>query len=179
LSDPILVRRAKDRDARALEALCTRHAPRVERLARHLLRDPEDARDAAQEALAKLCVRLKQFRGESQFSTWLHRLVVNTCRDVAERQRSRTHEALEDDERVAVDADPVHEAGMAELREELRAELAALNHQHAQVVVLKDALGYSFEEIAAAAGMPVGTAKCYAHRGRNRLRERLGRREVA
>jgi RNA polymerase sigma-70 factor (ECF subfamily) len=104
---------------------------------------------------------------------------VNTCRDVAERQRSRAHEALEADERVAVDADPVHEVGMAELREELRAELAALNHQHAQVVVLKDALGYSFEEIAAAAGMPVGTAKCYAHRGRNRLRERLGRREVA
>src|SRR2546430_17526840 len=82
LSDPILVKRAKDGDARALEALCERHAPKVERLARHLLRDPEDARDASQEALAKLCVRLKQFRGESQFSTWLHRLVVNTCRDV-------------------------------------------------------------------------------------------------
>src|SRR5881392_4091305 len=87
LSDPILVKRAKDGDTRALEALCERHAPRVESLARHLLRDPEDARDAAQEALAKLCVRLRQFRGEAQFSTWLHRLVVNTCRDVAERQR--------------------------------------------------------------------------------------------
>ena len=76
LSDPILVTRAKDGDAAALEALCARHAPRVERLARHLIRDPEDARDAAQESLAKLCVRLRQFRGESQFSTWLHRLVV-------------------------------------------------------------------------------------------------------
>ena len=41
------------------------------------------------------------------------------------------------------------------------------------MIVLKDALGYSFEEIAGAAGMPVGTAKCHAHRGRNRLRERL------
>jgi RNA polymerase sigma-70 factor, ECF subfamily len=66
LSDAILVTRAKAGDARALEALCVRHAPRVERLARHLLRDPEDARDAAQEALAKLCVRLRQFRGEAQ-----------------------------------------------------------------------------------------------------------------
>src|ERR671927_403971 len=93
LSDPILVRRAKDGDALALEALCERHAPRVEKLAAHLLRDREDARDAAQEALAKLCVRLKQFRGESQFSTWLHRLVVNTCRDLA--QRRRTWEPLE------------------------------------------------------------------------------------
>ena len=72
LSDPILVKRAKDGDTRALEALCERHAPRVEKLAAHLLRDPEDARDASQEALAKLCTRIKQFRGESQFSTWLH-----------------------------------------------------------------------------------------------------------
>ena len=76
LSDPILVRRAKDGDPRALEALCERHAPRVEKLAGHLLRDREDARDAAQESLAKLCVRIRQFRGESQFSTWLHRLVA-------------------------------------------------------------------------------------------------------
>ena len=82
LSDPILVKRAKDGDARALDALCERHAPKVERLAHHLLRDREDARDAAQDALAKLCVKLPQFRGESSFSTWLHRLTVNACRDV-------------------------------------------------------------------------------------------------
>ena len=73
--DPILVQRAKDGDREALEALLTRHAPKVERLARQVLRDPDDASDAAQEALAKVCVRLKQFRGGSQFSTWLHRLV--------------------------------------------------------------------------------------------------------
>jgi RNA polymerase sigma-70 factor, ECF subfamily len=179
LSDAILVRRAKDGDACALDALCVRHAPRVERLARHLLGDPEDARDASQEALAKLCVRLKQFRGESLFSTWLHRLVVNTCRDVAERQRARAHEPLEDDSRAAPDGDPEHEAGNSELRRELCFELAGLSPEQARVVVLKDALGYSFEQIAEAAGMPVGTAKCYAHRGRNRLRERLGEREVA
>ena len=47
------------------------------------------------------------------------------------------------------------------------------------MIVLKDALGYTFEEIAAAAGMPVGTAKCHAHRGRTRLRERLEHRDVA
>jgi len=173
LSDPVLVRRAKDGDQRALEALCARHAAKVERLARHLLRDPEDARDASQEALAKLCVRLKQFRGESQFSTWLHRLVVNTCRDVAERQRARTHEPLEQDRRHALDGDPEREAGISELRRELCSSLAGINRHQAQVVVLKDALGYSFEEIAAASGMPVGTAKCYAHRARNTLRAKL------
>jgi RNA polymerase sigma-70 factor, ECF subfamily len=172
LSDPVLVTRAKDGDRLALEALCARHAPRVERLALHLLRDPEDARDAAQEALAKVCVRLKQFRGESRFSTWLHRLVVNTCRDAAERRSSRTHDELPDDV-PASDGDPATEARVSELRRELCASLAAISPVQAQVVVLKDAMGYSFEEIAGATDMPVGTAKCHAHRGRNRLREQL------
>src|SRR5919201_5335724 len=115
LSDPILVRRAKDGDRRALEALCERHAPKVERLAQHLLADPEDARHAAPEALAKLCTKLRQFRGESQFSTWLHRLVVNTCRDVYERQRLRRCEPLVEDTRVASDHDPARAAALAEL----------------------------------------------------------------
>ena len=173
LSDPILVRRAKDGDGRALAELCERHAARVERLARHLLEDPEDARDAAQEALAKLCVRLRQFRGDSQFSTWLHRLVVNTCRDVAQRQHVRRCEPLEDDGRSASDGDPAREAALSELRADLGSCLAGISADQARVVVLKDALGFSFEEIASASGMPVGTAKCYAHRGRSRLRAAL------
>src|SRR5918995_4618344 len=173
LSDPILVKRAKDGDPQALETLCERHAPRVEKLAAHLLRDPEDARDGAQEALAKLCVRIKQFRGESQFSTWLHRLTVNACRDVANRQRARACEPLLEDRRAATDADPAREADRAQLRSELNRCLAEIAPDQARVVVLKDALGLSFEEISEAEGMPVGTAKCYAHRGRNRLREKL------
>jgi RNA polymerase sigma-70 factor (ECF subfamily) len=173
LSDPILVRRAQDGDRQALEALCRRHAPRVERLAAHLLGDREDARDAAQEALAKLFVRLPQFRGESQFSTWLHRLVVNTCRDAAERQSRRRCEPLLEDRRVSAEPDPASCAALSELRAELGAKLATLSPAQAQVVVLKDGLDWSFEEISSASGMPVGTAKCYAHRGRNALRARL------
>jgi RNA polymerase sigma-70 factor, ECF subfamily len=173
LSDPILVKRAKDGDARALATLCERHAPRVEKLAGRLLRDPEDARDAAQEALAKLCTRIKQFRGDSQFSTWLHRLTANACSDVAARQRARACEPLLEDRRAATDADPVREADRAELRGELNRCLGEIAPDQARVVVLKDALGLSFEEISAAAGMPVGTAKCYAHRGRSRLRDKL------
>jgi RNA polymerase sigma-70 factor (ECF subfamily) len=166
LSDPILVKRAKDGDARALEVLCERHAPRVEKLARHLLRDPEDARDASQEALAKLCTRIGQFRGESQFTTWLHRLTVNVCRDVANRQSLRACEPLFEDRRAVTDPDPL-------LRGELNRCLGEIAPDQARIVVLKDALGLSFEEIAAVSDMPIGTAKCYAHRGRNRLRDKL------
>ena len=173
LSDPILVKRTKDGDRHALAALCERHAPRVERLAHHLLRDREDARDASQDALAKLCVKLPQFRGESSFSTWLHRLVVNACRDVAQRQLARRCEPLDEDRREARDGDPARAAEVSELRAELGAQLAEISPAQAKVLVLKHGFDFSFEEIAGAAGMPVGTAKCHAHRGRNGLRERL------
>ncbi|MES1247510.1 MAG: sigma-70 family RNA polymerase sigma factor [Actinomycetota bacterium] len=163
LSDPILVTRAKHGDPRALEVLLERHAPKVQRLALHVLRDPDDARDAAQEAMAKVCVRLKQFRGDSQFSTWLHRLVLNTCRDAYARRR--VHEPLAEDLQATHD--------ISEIRRELCESLTEVPEQQARVVLLKHAIGLTFEEIAEADGVPVGTAKCQAHRGRARLRERL------
>ena len=126
LSDPILVKRAKDGDPHALEALCARHEPRVDRLAAHVLSDPEDARDAAQDALAKLCVKLGQFRGEAAFSTWLHRLTLNACRDVAARRGARRHDPLDEDVRVAPGRTPDHEAELSELRADLRDGLAEL-----------------------------------------------------
>ena len=173
LSDPILVTRAKSGDEQALAALCERHAPRVEKLAAHLLKDPEDARDAAQDALAKLCVRIRQFRGEAQFTTWLHRLVVNTCKDVAQERFARRTEPLIEDVREATDGDPLRAVTASETRRELGEHLAELPPAQAQVVALKDAFDASFEEISAATGLPVGTAKCYAHRGRNGLRRSL------
>ena len=179
LSDPILVRRAKDGDPAALAALCERHAPRIQQLSRHLLGDGEDARDAAQEALAKLCTRIRQFRGEARFATWLHRLVVNTCRDVAERQSRRRWEPLGDDVRAARDGDPARAAALAELRGELGECLAGIPRAQARVLVLKDAFDLSFEEISAGEGMPVGTAKSYAFRARARLRSRLAKLEHA
>ena len=175
LSDPILVRRAKDGDKQALEALCERYSPRAHKIALHVLRNPEDAHDAAQESLAKVVTRLGQFRGEAQFGTWLHRLVVNTCKDVAQARwvSERRTEPLYEDLRVASDADPIRELAASETRRELGRCLAELPAAQARVVGLKDAFDVPFDEISAATGMPVGTAKCYAHRGRVGLRERL------
>jgi len=138
-----------------------------------MLRDPEDARDAAQEALVKLVQRIGQFRGQSQFSTWLHRLVVNTCKDVAQARWARRTEPLGEDTRIAADGDPARSLADSETRRELGRCLAELPAAQATVVALKDAFDVSFEEISEATGMPIGTAKCYAHRGRNELRERL------
>jgi RNA polymerase sigma-70 factor (ECF subfamily) len=140
-----------------------------------VLRDPDDASDAAQEALVKLVRRVHQFRGESQFSTWLHRLVVNTCKDVAQArwESQRRVQPLVEDLRVAADGDPASSLAASEARRELGARLAELPPAQATVVALKDAFDVPFDEISAATGLPVGTAKCYAHRGRNGLRERL------
>jgi RNA polymerase sigma-70 factor, ECF subfamily len=158
-----------------LDALCERYSTRVLRVARHVLRDPEDARDAAQESLVKLVQRIEQFRGQSQFATWLHRLVVNTCKDAAQARwaAARRTEPLVEDLRVARDGDPAGALAASETRRELRRCLAELPPAQATVVALKDAFDVPFEEISRATGMPVGTAKCYAHRGRSGLREQL------
>ena len=172
LPDADLVRRAKQGDRKALEALVERYSAKVSRLASQLLGDIEDARDAAQESLLKLSVRLRQFRGECQFSTWLHRLVVNTCRDLAERQRLRRSEVLDEGDETAghLEDDPSRFALLADLRRELAAGLARLTAEQRRVLLLRDTLDLSYEEIARAVRIPVGTAKTSVHRGRTRLR---------
>jgi RNA polymerase sigma-70 factor, ECF subfamily len=176
LTDIDLVNRARSGDKRALETLVERHAPRVNRLAAHLLGDLEEARDAAQESLVKLCTRLRQFRGEAQFGTWLHRLVVNTCRDRMAWQRVRRTEPLLLEETATGDGgdgDPARLALLGDLRRDVADALAKLSRDQRIAVVLRDSFGLSYEEIARVARMPVGTAKCYVHRARNRLRARL------
>src|ERR1700759_5599447 len=101
LSDAVLAGRAQDGDRAALSALVERHEPRVRKLAGYLLADPQDAEDAAQEALSKVLTRIDQLRGEARFATWLYSLVTNTCRDMAERQRRRRHQPLESVPEVA------------------------------------------------------------------------------
>ncbi len=173
LSDVVLAVRAKDGDRRALETLVERHEPGVRRLSGYLLTDPQDAEDAAQEALAKLCTRIHQFRGESQFTTWLHSLVSNTCRDLGARQRRRQHQQL-DASHIGVGGDePAELALERDQRRSLRAGLAALSGDQRHVMVMKDVLSLSYEEIAGALQMPVGTVKCHAHRGRQRMRKAL------
>jgi RNA polymerase sigma-70 factor (ECF subfamily) len=169
-----LVSKARNGDGWALDTLVERHAPRVNRLATQLMGDLEEARDAAQESLVKLCTRLRQFRGEAQFATWLHRLVVNTCRDRLARQRIRQTEPLSlEDEPAGEDSDPSRAALLADKRRELMAALARLTPNQRAAVVLRDVFGLTYEEISRVARMPVGTAKCYVHRARARMRTRL------
>jgi RNA polymerase sigma-70 factor (ECF subfamily) len=173
LGDLALVAKARAGDRPALDVLVERYSPRVNKLAAHLMVDLEDARDAAQESLVKLCTRLRQFRGDAQFATWMHRLVVNTCKDLQERKRVRTTEPLTEDEPAGEDGDPLRATLLGDLRSDLAQGLARLSADQRAVVVLRDVLGFSYEDIARTASMPVGTVKCYVHRGRARLRAGL------
>ena len=174
LSDSELVDKATNGDRRALDTLVERYSPRVNRLASQLMGDLEEARDAAQESLVKVCTRLKQFRGEAQFATWLHRLVVNTCRDRMAFQRVRRAEPLELDEHaISEDPDPSSVAVLTDLRRDLADALSRLSADQRIAVVLRDSFGLSYKEISRVARMPVGTAKCYVHRARARLRTLL------
>ena len=173
LTDSELVDKATNGDGRALDALVERYAPRVNRLASQLMGDLEEAKDAAQESLVKVCTRLKQFRGEAQFATWLHRLVVNTCRDRMAFQRVRRAEPLELDEHATDGTDPSNLAVLTDLRRDLAYALSRLSNDQRIAVVLRDSFGMSYKEISRVARMPVGTAKCYVHRARARLRTLL------
>ena len=173
LTDSELVDKATNGDHRALDALVERYSPRVNRLASQLMGDLEEAKDAAQESLVKVCTRLKQFRGEAQFATWLHRLVVNTCRDRMAFQRVRRAEPLELDEHATDGTDPSNLAVLTDLRRDLAYALSRLSNDQRIAVVLRDSFGMSYKEISRVARMPVGTAKCYVHRARARLRTLL------
>jgi RNA polymerase sigma-70 factor, ECF subfamily len=169
-----LVTKAANGDGRALDVLVERYAPRVQRIAAQVVGDIEEARDAAQESLVKLCTRLRQFRGDAQFATWLHRLVVNTCRDRVAWQRLRQAEPLSlADDIAGEDVDPSRLAALTDLRRDLADALARLSAKQRLAIVLRDVFGFTYEEISRIARMPVGTAKCYVHRARAHLRVRL------
>jgi RNA polymerase sigma-70 factor, ECF subfamily len=171
LSDLALVAKARAGDRPAMHVLVERHTPRVNRLTAQLITDLEDRRDAAQESLVKLCTKLRQFRGDAQFATWLHRLVVNTCRDFQDRARVRQTDPLPlHEEATGEESDPSRAPVLGDLRRELATGLSRLSESQRDVVVLRDVLGFSYEDIGRAAKMPVGTAKSYVHRGRERLR---------
>ena len=169
LSDPILVRRAKDGDKQALEALCERYSPRVHKIALHVLREPGGcprrgpglAREARDRGSASSAARRSSAPGCTASSSTPARTSPRPAgrRSGAPSRSSRT---------CASPPTPTRsrELAASETRRELGRCLAELPAAQARVVGLKDAFDVPFEEISAATGLPVGTAKCYAHRGR-------------
>jgi RNA polymerase sigma factor (sigma-70 family) len=168
-SDPQLVRSfVRDGDNDALEELLRRHQARVYGLAYRILGNRADAADATQEVFLLLLRKLRSFKEESAFTTWLHRITVNASYDLA-RKKSRAPQPVEQVEPPVPDA-----IGAAEARVTVEAALAALAVEHRTALVLREIYGMSYEEIAATTKTALGTVKSRIARARLALAEKLG-----
>lgn len=144
---------------------------------RRLLGDPHDAADATQEVFVRVVRSVLGFRGESAFSTWLHRVTVNVCSTALTRRgdvRARGQSAGWEDFAVelADDApDPESRAEQTDLVHRTATALATLSSDARQVVVLRDVQGLSTRETAVLLGITETAVKVRLHRAHARLRE--------
>ena len=166
-----LIARARAGEAAAERALYEAHVDRVYRLVYRFAGDADLARDFTQDAFIRAFERLDDFRGESQFATWLHAIAVsvalNGLRDVKRRRMRETD--LEEGHEVAGtlrEADP-------DLKTRLAAAIDALPEGYRTVFVMHDVEGYTHEEIGSVLGVEVGTSKAQLSRARAKLRVAL------
>jgi RNA polymerase sigma-70 factor (ECF subfamily) len=162
-----LVDRARKGDHDAFAALVDVALARLDAAARLTLRDPELARDAVQEALIRAWRDLPRLREPERFDAWLYRLTINACLDLARRRRRRIVEVELTSLYTPLVADP---AGALADRELLDQALARLEVGHRAVVALHYLLGMSLPEVAAALGIPTGTAKSRLHHALKAMR---------
>lgn len=156
-------------DRAAFDELVRRYSRRVYGICFRYFGDAADAEDAAQDAFVALLRRAHTFAGTAAFSTWMYRVAVNACNDLA-RKRTRRPRTVQD---VSALADDV--AGTEDLlgrREDamvLREALAQLDPETRQAVVLHDVQGLPYQDIADRLGMNLGTVKSRIHRGHAKL----------
>ncbi len=172
--DVALARAAASGDGRAFEALYRRHSRRVYAVVWRLAGgQAARAEDLVQESFIRAWQALPAFRFESAFTTWLHRLAVNTA--LMELRGRSGNEDRETDDAMLEHIGTADTAGQR-VREQLDLEraVATLPPRARAVLVLHDIEGWKHEEIATELGMAVGSSKAQLHRARNLLRKRLG-----
>ena len=166
-----LVVRAASGDVAAFEELYRENANRVYLLCLRMCRDPSLAEELAQEAFVRAWQKLGSFRGDSAFSTWLHRVTVNVVlgdRRSTARRESRVRPAGDD---LPVDLSTSEPSPGQAL--DLERSIAALPEGARLVFVLHDVEGYRHKEIARLTGVAEGTSKAQLHRARKLLRKAL------
>jgi RNA polymerase sigma-70 factor (ECF subfamily) len=162
-----LVERARQGDHEAFGALIGVRLARLDTAARLILRDPELARDAVQEATLRAWKNLRGLRDPSRFDAWLHRLTVNACLDLVNRRRGV---------RFEVQLTPLHDVPVpdaaARVTDAIYVErmLAAVEPAQRAVIVLHYYLDLTLPETAAALRIPVGTAKSRLNRALDAMR---------
>jgi RNA polymerase sigma-70 factor (ECF subfamily) len=163
------IQRARLGDADAIRELYRRYAPRVYAVVRRMAGDDALAEDWAQEAWVRAIRALPTFRGDARFSTWLHRIAVNSALHGQRWRQRRTRDETELPQTVVDRSAP----DSAVLRITIQRALDQLPEGMRQVLVLHDIEGYTHEEIAGFLGVTAGTSKSQLFKARARMRRTL------
>jgi RNA polymerase sigma-70 factor, ECF subfamily len=168
-----MISRASRGDVDAFSKLVSAHSALVRGVTLRML-GGQEAQDASQEVWVRVWANLKSFRGESAFSTWLYRVTVNTCLSFRRKEsRRRTREVEEELAHLSLssggDGDPEEAALHAERREEIQVALGSIRAEHRAAMVMRHMEGLSCAEISEALGVPDGTVKGWASRGRTAM----------
>ncbi len=165
-----LVIRAQSGDHDAFTALAGAALTRLDTAARLVLRDSDRAKDAVQNALVRAWRDLPMLRDPDRFEAWLHRLLVRACYDELRRGRRRRTEV----DLATIDLPAARDDVTATiLRDEIERGFRRLDPDQRLVVVLHYYLDLTLPEVAAAAGVPIGTAKSRLHRGLEVMRRAI------
>lgn len=174
-----LVTRAQKGEEKAFEALFHQHKQRVYSLCLRMIGNAAEAEELTQEAFLQVFRKIGTFRGESAFSTWLHRLSVNVVL-MRLRKKTITETPLEDSARGDEFDEQPKEYGASDLvlmgsidRLNLERAIAQLPPGYKRAFVLHDVQGYEHNEIAAMLGSSIGNSKSQLHKARVRLRKLL------
>ncbi len=179
LTEPEAIRRAQAGDSAAFEFLYKSHSSHVYSVCMKMLKNPSDAEDLTQQVFIQLFRKIGSFRGDSRFSTWLHRVAVNAVLMHMRRRKPtdmtaggpETTDATEDARREFDSAD-TSMLGAIERMNLMRA-IRKLPAGSKRLFVLHDVLGFKHSEIAARLGCTEGCSKSQVHRARKRLRRLL------
>ena len=179
LTEKDAIRLAQAGNAQAFEFLYELHGRRVYALCLRMLGNPSDAEDLMQEAFLQLFRKIGTFRGESAFSTWLHRMTVNVVL-MRLRKKSLPVASLEETTEPDEDGGPRKDIGAPDLRlsgavdrVNLERSIGKLPPGYRTVFVLHDVQGYEHNEIAGIMGCSVGNSKSQLHKARTKLRDLL------
>lgn len=181
--DRQLIERCRSGDREAFDELVRRYEKQAYNLAYRLSGNYDDASDVVVEAFVRVFQGLHTFRGEANFGTWLHRVVVNTFLDIRKRSKGRQNVSLE--EQIELDGDtltrqiedtspgPEELVEQEEREEVLQRAISQLSPERRILIVLYHFENLSYEEIAQMLNLPVGTVKSRLNRARLALREIL------
>lgn len=181
--DSVLIERSQKGDRQAFDTLIRKHEKRAYQYAYRLTSNPEEAGDVVADAFVRVYSALHNFKGQSAFTTWLYRILTNCFLDMRKKERSRPSTSLEaalqtdegDLERQVEDdkPTPLDEAERSERERAIEGAVSLLPEYQRAMITMYHVETLSYEEIAEALDLPIGTVKSRLNRARLSLRELL------